>query len=171
MISRCLSLCLFSSTSSGNETRSWQTGMLKYAWCPWKGQRDIIEVYINRESHWHSEKSYSSLAFSLQEPGAIRWWSQAGKKQMQVMQVLVNLRHSLLKREVHPKALQELKKQLANHLEWKCIEGYWQIIWGLEDAPSLGSNSGFLLSNSGEALHVLHLLLLFPGGLFMDCWK
>lgn len=80
------------------------------------------------------------------------------------MQVLVNLWHSLLKCEVHPKALQELKKQLANHLEWKCIEGYWQITWGLEDALSLGSNSG-------EASHVLHLLLLFPGGLFMDCWK
>lgn len=49
---------------------------------------------------------------------------QAGNKQMQVMRVLVNLWHSLLKHVVHAKALQELKKQLANYLEEKSIEGY-----------------------------------------------
>lgn len=52
---------------------------------------------------------------------------QAGNKQMAVMQLLVNLWHSLQKYVVHTKALQELKKQLASYLEEKSIEGYSQV--------------------------------------------
>lgn len=55
---------------------------------------------------------------------------------MAVMQVLVNLWHSLQKHVVHAKDLQELKKQLAKYLEEKSIEGYWQMTWGSEDALS-----------------------------------
>lgn len=60
----------------------------------------------------------------------------AGWEQMAVMQLLVNLWHSLLKHVMCAKALQELKKQLANYLEEKSIEGYWQMTWGSEDALS-----------------------------------
>lgn len=74
--------------------------------------------------------------YKSQGPSDDAFRSQAGNKPMAVMQVLVNLRHSLQKHVVHAKDLQELKKQLANYLEEKSIEGYWQMTWGSEDALS-----------------------------------
>ena len=62
--------------------------------------------------------------YKSQGPSDDAFRSQAGNRQMAVMQVSVNLWHSLLKHVMHAKALQELKKQLADYLGEKSVEGY-----------------------------------------------